>query len=95
MIYVTLICFSLMRFVFKLNYSHIVVTLTGVTNMIIYDGEQVFPERAGSFKAFLKRYLVEQDGEYLLEEKTFIYDSENDEFLEHDIQEFYALWLVA
>ena len=63
--------------------------------MIIYDGEQVFPERASSFKNFLKRYLVEQDGEYLLEEKTFIYDSENDQFLEHDIQEFSALWLVA
>ncbi|WP_171333954.1 hypothetical protein [Acinetobacter piscicola] len=63
--------------------------------MIIYDGEQVFPERANMFKVFLKRYLIEQDCEYLLEEKTFIYDSDCDEFLEHDIQEFYALWLVA
>lgn len=85
-----------MRSTFELKYSHNPVALKNeVTIMIIYDGEQVFPERADSFKVFLKRYLIEQDGEYLLEEKTFIYDSDCDEFLEHDIQEFYELWLVA
>ena len=63
--------------------------------MIIYDGEQVFPERADHFKIFLKKYLAQQGAEYLLEEKYFIYDNENDEFLESDIQEYYALWSVT
>lgn len=54
--------------------------------MIISDGEHVFPERANSFKAFLKKYLFELDGEHLLEEKTFVYDIEDDEFLESEIQ---------
>ena len=44
------------------------------------------------FKTFLKKYLIEQDGEYLLEEKSFVYDAESDEFLESDIQAFYSLW---
>lgn len=35
--------------------------------MIFFDGEQVFPDRANNFKTFLKKYLIEQDGEYLLE----------------------------
>ncbi|TCB65871.1 hypothetical protein [Acinetobacter sp. ANC 4178] len=60
--------------------------------MIFFDGEQVFPDRANNFKTFLKKYLNEQDGEYLLEEKSFVYDAENDEFLEPDIQAFYSLW---
>ncbi|TCB36166.1 hypothetical protein E0H82_05170 [Acinetobacter sp. ANC 4910] len=60
--------------------------------MIFFDGEQVFPDQANNFKTFLKKYLSEQDGEYLLEEKSFVYDAENDEFLESDIQAFYSLW---
>jgi len=60
--------------------------------MIISDGEHVFPERANSFKAFLKKYLFELDGEHLLEEKTFVYDIQGDEFLESEIQAFYTLW---
>ncbi|AUX84652.1 MULTISPECIES: hypothetical protein [Acinetobacter] len=60
--------------------------------MIFFDGEQVFPDRANNFKTFLKKYLSEQDGEYLLEEKSFVYDAENDEFLESEIQAFYSLW---
>ncbi|TCB80603.1 hypothetical protein [Acinetobacter sp. ANC 4173] len=60
--------------------------------MIFFDGEQVFPDQANSFKTFLKKYLSEQDGEHLLEEKSFVYDAENDEFLESDIQAFYSLW---
>lgn len=59
--------------------------------MIFFDGEQVFPDRANNFKTFLKKYLSEQDGEYLLEEKSFVYDAENDQFLESDIQAFYSL----
>ena len=60
--------------------------------MIFFVGEQVFPDRANNFKTFLKKYLSEQDGEYLLEEKSFVYDAENDEFLESEIQAFYSLW---
>ena len=60
--------------------------------MIFFDGEQIFPDRANNFKTFLKKYLSEQDGEYLLEEKSFVYDAENDEFLESEIQAFYSLW---
>lgn len=60
--------------------------------MIFFEGEQVFPDQANNFKTFLKKYLNEQDGEYLLEEKSFVYDAENDEFLESDIQAFYSLW---
>ncbi|MFU9047803.1 hypothetical protein ACNAUY_15585 [Acinetobacter tibetensis] len=60
--------------------------------MIFFEGEQVFPDQANNFKTFLKKYLSEQDGEYLLEEKSFVYDAENDEFLESDIQAFYSLW---
>lgn len=60
--------------------------------MIFFDGEQVFPDRANNFKTFLKKYLSEQDGKYLLEEKSFVYDAENDEFLESEIQAFYSLW---
>ena len=63
--------------------------------MIFYDGEHVFPERANEFKNFLKQYLREHRAEYLLAKKTFVYDSDYDEFLESDIQEFYKIWLIA
>ena len=63
--------------------------------MIFYDGEHIFPEHANEFKNFLKKYLMEHQAEYLLEQKTFVYDSDCDEFLESDIQEFYKIWLMA
>lgn len=63
--------------------------------MICYDGEHIFPERANEFKNFLKEYLSEHQAEYLLKQKTFVYDSDCDEFLESDIQEFYKIWLMV
>ena len=63
--------------------------------MILYDGEQVFPEQANKFKVFLKDYLAKRGAAYILEEKFFIYDNDNDEFLEPKIQEFYLLWSVV
>lgn len=37
--------------------------------MILYDGEQVFPEQANKFKVFLKDYLAKRGAAYILEEK--------------------------
>ena len=48
-----------------------------------------------NLKTFLKKYLIEHQAEYLLEQKTFVYDSDCDEFFESDIQEFYKIWLMA
>jgi len=48
-----------------------------------------------NLKYFLKEYLTEHQAEYLLEQKTFVYDSDCDEFLESDIQEFYKIWLMV
>ena len=39
--------------------------------MILYDGEQVFPEQANKFKVFLKDYLAKRGAAYILEEKFF------------------------
>ncbi|OTG82455.1 hypothetical protein B9T27_08570 [Acinetobacter sp. ANC 4648] len=63
--------------------------------MIFWDGENMLPEQAENFKIYLKNYLIKLDYEYLLDEKTFNYDSVSDEFLDADIQAFYHLWIIA
>ena len=60
--------------------------------MILWGREQALPEHAKKFKNFLKHYVAEQHCEYLLDQKSFVYDTASDEFLEPDIQEFYKLW---
>lgn len=60
--------------------------------MILWGQEQALPEHAKKFKVFLKHYVAEQKCEHLLAQKSFVYDTASDEFLESDIQEFYKLW---
>ncbi len=60
--------------------------------MILWGQEQALPEHAKKFKVFLKHYVAEQNCEHLLAQKSFVYDTASDEFLESDIQEFYKLW---
>ncbi|MBI1453557.1 MULTISPECIES: hypothetical protein [Acinetobacter] len=62
---------------------------------ILWDEESVFPDEIQSFKKFLKKYLTSLNSTELLQNKPFNYDSENDEFLNPDIQEYYELWLMA
>lgn len=62
---------------------------------ILWDEESVFPEKIQSFKKFLKKYLISLNCTELLQNKPFNYDSENDEFLNPDIQEYYELWSMA
>ncbi len=62
---------------------------------ILWDEESVFPEKIQSFKKFLKKYLTSLNSTELLQNKPFNYDSENDEFLNPDIQEYYELWSMA
>ena len=64
-------------------------------NAILWDGESIFPEKVELFKKFLKKYLTSLNSTELLQNKPFNYDSENDEFLNPDIQEYYELWLMA
>ncbi|MBI1453690.1 MULTISPECIES: hypothetical protein [Acinetobacter] len=62
---------------------------------ILWDEESVFPEKIQSFKKFLKKYLTSLNSTELLQNKPFNYDSENDEFLNPYIQEYYKLWSMA
>lgn len=62
---------------------------------ILWDEESIFPDEIQSFKKFLKKYLTSLNSTELLQNKPFNYDSENDEFLNPDIQEYYELWLMA
>ena len=62
---------------------------------ILWDGESVFPEKIELFKKFLRTYLASMNNSELLEGQPFHYDSESDEFLNKDIQEYYHLWSIA
>ena len=64
-------------------------------NTILWDGENVFPEKIESFKKFLRKYLTSVSRIELLQDTQFHYDPENDEFLNSEIQEYYHLWSIA
>ena len=78
------------------NIIHAQIWFQGFTlNTILWDGENVFPEKIELFKKFLKKYLTSNECTELLEDNPFHYDPECDEFLNSDIQEYYHLWSVA
>jgi hypothetical protein len=64
-------------------------------NTILWDEESKLPEKVELFKKFLKKYLTSLNSTELLQNKPFNYDSESDEFLNPDIQEYYELWSMA
>lgn len=64
-------------------------------SLILWDGENGFPEKVETFKIFLDNYLVSVSSVNILDEISFDYDIENDEFLNNDVQAYYHLWSVA
>ncbi|CAB1221424.1 hypothetical protein SFB21_2783 [Acinetobacter bouvetii] len=64
-------------------------------NTILWDGENVFPEKIELFKKFLKKYLRSVNNTALLSDNPFHYDSSADKFLNSEIQEYYFLWSIA
>ncbi len=64
-------------------------------DVILWDGENTFPAKIESFKQFLKKYLTSLNYVDLLSSTPFHYDSENDEFLNLDIQAYYYLWSIS
>lgn len=64
-------------------------------NTILWDGENIFPEKVENFKKFLKKYLTSVNNTELLGDDSFHYDSIDDEFLNSEIQEYYYLWSIA
>ena len=64
-------------------------------SLILWDGENIFPEKIETFKNFLNRYLVSVSSLNMLSMISFDYDIENDEFLNNDVQAYYRLWSVA
>lgn len=64
-------------------------------NLILWDGENNFPEKIETFRNFLNKYLVSVSSVNMLSRISFDYDIENDEFLNNDVQAYYRLWSVA
>lgn len=64
-------------------------------SLILWHGENRFPEKIETFIHFLNQYLVAVSSKDTLETLSFNYDMENDEFLDHDVQAYYHLWSVA
>ncbi|AMW78938.1 hypothetical protein AMD27_08645 [Acinetobacter sp. TGL-Y2] len=64
-------------------------------SLILWDGENNFPEKIETFRNFLNKYLVSVSSVNMLSRISFDYDIENDEFLNNDVQAYYRLWSVA
>lgn len=64
-------------------------------SLILWDGENHFPEKIETFRTFLNKYLVSVSAKDVPDTLSFNYDIENDEFLDHDVQAYYHLWSVA